>query len=355
MPQKNQRKQGLLGLLLGGPFFSKTYQESLPQKIGDYSLILTVPAKGDFTDLLEPIIEGVRLNTTIPVDNIEETLSLVNERASGKDVWVDLKCRQLRIKEYSVKILNDGEIHYVRLSHKIKVNLPTELWIDDGNFTGQIEDIVNQDTLVIPGSVERRKGLPLASQGEVGIRPSMSVNILDPSLKIDGHFTDNDVKYLEAMKKLGMNKVFISYTKKLSDYEDVWKIHSEAVIIGKPEDKEGMDFVRNDYQKLKAKNKEIGLMLPRGDLYVELDAPHLIIGAMKEIIRAEPNAIAASRIFGSLKDIEKMPACNDLTDIAYLMSLGYKRFMLGDDICLNKNTVKSATGLFKAIAQEYQK
>ena len=43
-------------------------------------------------------------------------------------------------------------------------------------------------------------------------------------------------------------------------------------------------------------------MAARGDLYVEVDRPHLILNAMEKIIKADPNAIAASRMLNSLKN-----------------------------------------------------
>ena len=96
-------------------------------------------------------------------------------------------------------------------------------------------------------------------------------------------------------------------------------------------------------------------MAARGDLLIEVEKPDEIIDACEEIIKAEPNAILASRIFDSLKDLEKIPKSQDMFDLYCGMLMGYKRFLLGDDVCLNKESVKAAIGLFDVIKQKYDK
>jgi len=316
-------------------------------------LILTVPAYAIFGKIAEsPVVESVRLNTTLPVKiPLEDVLANIKEQAEPKDVWIDLKCRQLRITGYNVQIFNDGEIHYIDLSHKIQVDTPTKMWIDDGNFIGNITGILNGNRLVVPSSVERKKGLPLANQGEIGIRPSMSINILDPSLKIDGYLTDKDKEYIEAAKKTGLHNYMLSYVEQKSDITDVLKLDPDAKIVAKIESKKGLGFVRKIYPKYKDK---VNLMAARGDLYVELDKPDLIIDSCEEIINADPQAMFASRLLESVKDVDKIPKCQDLFDVYCGMKMGYKRFLLGDDICSNRISVQSAIGLFDEIRQKYE-
>ena len=94
-------------------------------------------------------------------------------------------------------------------------------------------------------------------------------------------------------------------------------------------------------------------MAARGDLYVEVDRPDQVIDACAEIINADPNAVFASRMFESLKDIDKMPKCQDLFDVYCGMLMGYKRFMIGDDVCLSEGSVRAAIGLFDVLASKY--
>ncbi len=319
-------------------------------------LILTVPAYARFEEVAKkPAVEAIRLNTTLPLrhgDSYEDVLANVKAQADPKPVLIDLKCRQMRITDYNVKILNDGEFHYITLSHDIQVDTPVEMYLDDGNFVGRIERIIDGDTLVVPSSVERRSGLPLTSQGEVGIRPSMSINIMDPSLEIDGYLTEKDKKYIDAAKNLGMHDYMLSYVEEESDLTDVWDLHPEANLIAKIESKGGLEFFRDVYPKYQDK---VTLMAARGDLYMEMDRPDHVIDACEEIIQADEKAILASRVLSSLKDVDKIPDCQDLSDVYCWMQRGYKRFMVGDDVCLKEDSVRAAIGLFDVIADKYRK
>jgi len=317
-------------------------------------LILTVPAYAQFARFAQDkAVESVRLNTTLPVKApLEAVLNRIKAKAEPKDVWIDLKCRQLRITNYYVQILNDKEIHYIDLSHKIKVKTPTKIYIDDGNYVGKIEHIINGNKLVVPSSVEKKRGLPLANQGKVGIRPSMSINILHPSLQIEGYLTDRDKKYIEAAKKAGLHNYMLSYVEHESDITDVLGLDTDAKIVAKIESKKGLDFVRNIYPKYKDK---VNLMAARGDLYIEVEKPDQIIDACEEIISADPYAMFASRLFESLKDVNKAPKCQDLFDIYCGMQMGYKRFLLGDDVCSRRDSVDAAIGLFDVMREKYER
>lgn len=324
-------------------------------------LILTVPAHASFADLArEPSVEGVRVNTTIPVKlSLEDTLTHLLEEASGKDVWIDLKCRQLRITEYNVEILQDKEIHYIDLSHEIKVNTPTEVMLDNGRILGKITDVIKDKRLVIPSSTERREGLPLPGQGEIGIRRGMSVTILDPSLVVKGYLTDRDKEYIEAARKLGIHNYMLSFLERNQDIADVLSLDKEAQIIGKIESPAGMEFVSRVFPKytniLSRFRDRIHLMAARGDLYIQLPKPHEIIGACKQIIKADSRAIMASRIFESLADPDAMPKSQDFSDVYCAMQMGYRRFMLGDDVCRNKDSVIAAIRIFDLLSEEHNK
>lgn len=322
-------------------------------------LILTVPAHAKFGEFAsDPVVEGVRINTTIPVKlTLEETLSNARQEARGKDLWIDLKCRQLRIVDYDVKILQDSEIHYLTLSHEIAVNTPTQVMLDNGKITGNITQIIDNKKLVIPSSVERGQGLPFANRGEVGIRKGMSVTILDPSLKVNGYLTDKDKEYIQAAKKLGVHTYMLSFVEQESDINDLLALDDEARIIAKIESPSGLEFVRSvypEYRKFMSPLRgKINLMAARGDLYLQVPRPDQIIAACKEIVDADYKAIFASRILESLANPQDMPKCGDLFDITCGMYMGYRRFMLGDDVCRKRESVTSAIGLFEVLTKNY--
>ena len=61
-----------------------------------------------------------------------------------------------------------------------------------------------------------------------------------------------------------------------------------------------------------------------------------------------PNAIVASRVFESLA-YHPVPSSADLGDVAFLQSVGYHTFMLGDTVCQRRDTVLEALNLLQAI------
>jgi pyruvate kinase len=93
-------------------------------------------------------------------------------------------------------------------------------------------------------------------------------------------------------------------------------------------------------------------MAARGDLYVEVLHPHRLVGALRDVITADPEAVVASRLFDSLVR-HPVPASADVCDAAFLISLGYRTFLFGDAICLQRDTVIEALNLLEAIAGQF--
>ena len=94
------------------------------------------------------------------------------------------------------------------------------------------------------------------------------------------------------------------------------------------------------------------LMAARGDLFAELEKPHKIIKAMEQIITKDPQAIAASRILGSFSQSYE-PSCADISDVDSLIRMGYRTLMLGDDVCMRRDSVISALNLLEAMDEQY--
>ena len=294
-------------------------------------IILTVPPYASFKELAEnPRVEAIRYNTNLTINHpLEDILSELKQQAGKKPFWIDLKCRQLRITNYSVRIHQDKEIHYLQLNHNIEVDTPTDVWIDGGNFIGKITEIKNKNTIVVPSSTEKGHGLYFPAQGEIGIRPGMAINILAPSLKIEGYLTKKCERYIEAGKKLGIHNYMLSFVEQESDIADLLTLDQDAEIIAKIESKKGLDFVKNSYHRYR---KKVNLMAARGDGYLEVETPDKIIDFCEEIIKADRNAVFASRMFESAVD-GRMLACQDLFDVYCGMQMGYKRFLTGDEVC----------------------
>ena len=172
-----------------------------------------------------------------------------------------------------------------------------------------------------------------------------SINIVHPSLEILGTLTETDLAYLHAMKERGMENIMLSYVEKISDIEEVKSYLPDAEIILKIETQAGLKFAE------KHGHKYGRLAAARGDLFIEVPQPHKIISALKKIIQIDPDAIVASRFLDSLA-YHPVPSSADISDVAFLLTEGYKTFMLGDIICLERGTLVEALNLLKAILDD---
>jgi len=291
--------------------------------------LVTAPPYADFLDEVarHPITAGLRLNTVMPLKHGPQE-ALERLRKFGKPVWVDLKGRQLRVVGGAIPPYTE-----VMLSHPIEVNTPVDAFFSDGNEIVRVM-AVDGKRLILEDGPRRLVG------------PGESVNIIDPSLKIKGTLTETDRAYLAAMKKLDMNKVMLSYVESASDVEEVKQLLPGAEVVLKIETGRGIDFAR------KHGSKYGRLMAARGDLFVEVLQPHRVAKALKEIVKADPQAIAASRIFDSLA-YTPVPSSADIGDAAFLMEIGYRSFMFGDAICLKRETILEGLNLLQALAEDY--
>jgi len=296
--------------------------------------IVTIPPYVSFIDevLKHPAVEGVRLNTVMPVkDSLEDVLKRLDEKAKkfGKDLWVDLKCRQLRVKNYGVPPFTE-----IELSHNLEVNTPTKAYFSDGKETATVLE-VDGNRLIMQEGPKRVVG------------PGESVNIPDRSLKIEGYFTDTDKRYIEAGKKAGADHYMLSFVEGKEDIDAFKELYPEASVVAKIESEKGMNYAVKE-------REDTRLMAARGDLFVELRMPHHIIEAVETIVEKDPEAIAASRIFSSLA-YSLEPSCEDIGDVDNLLRMGYKTLMLGDDICMKRDSIISGLNLFEAVGKRYRK
>lgn len=292
--------------------------------------IVTVPPYADFLDdvAAHPLVSGFRLNTVMPLRG-GPAEALARLRAFGQPLWVDLKGRQLRVVGAAIPPYTE-----VRLSHPIRVDTPVDAFFADGTECVRVA-AVDGDRLILTDGPRRLIG------------PGESVNIVHPSLRIDGTLTETDRAYLMAMRELGLNRVMLSYTEQPDDVQEVKALLPEAEVMLKIETQRGLAFARRH-------GSTYGhLVAARGDLYVEVLRPHRITTALREVIAVDPQAVVASRIFDSLA-YHPVPASADIGDVAFLLSLGYRTFMLGDALCLRRDSVLEALNLLEALAGEFR-
>jgi pyruvate kinase len=290
--------------------------------------LVTAPPYADFLEEVaaHPLVQGLRLNTVMP---LREEPAAVIERLSrlGSPLWVDLKGRQLRVAEAGIPPFTE-----VKLSHPIYVTTPVDAWFSDGRERVRVA-AVDGDRLILADGPRRLVG------------PGESVNIVHPSLRVEGTLTARDREYLEAMGRAGQGRVMLSYVERPSDVEEVLERLPGAEVVLKIENERGVTFARE-------RGSSLGrLCAGRGDLYVEVGRPHKVVGALRAIVASDPGALVASRLFDSLAD-DPVPSAADIGDAAFLMGLGYRTFLLGDAVCLQRDSVLAALNLLEAVAGE---
>jgi pyruvate kinase len=297
----------------------------------DIRAIVTIPPYAPFAEEVarHPIVAGLRLNTVMPIAGPLEPV-LQRLAGLGAPLWVDLKGRQLRVVGAAMPPFTE-----VRVSHAVRVNVPATAFFNDGREPARVVAIEG-DRLILEDGPRRLVG------------PGESINVVDPSLEILGTLTDTDRRYLAAMRDLGLRRVMLSFAEREADAAEVEALLPGAEVILKIESPRGIDLARRLAASPPPRPR---LMAARGDLYVEVLRPHRIVSAMRQVIAADPGAIAASRVFTSLSRGE-VPDCADIGDVAFLMSLGYRTFMLGDEVCLARESVMSALNLLEAVAAE---
>lgn len=272
-------------------------------------------------------VTGVRVNTVMPIkESLKEMIQRISSVVAPKDLWIDLKCRQLRVTNYATVPFSHLEV-----SHPFTVDTPVTAYFHDGLEAATVASVDGNKIIMLDGP-----------QRIVG--PGESINIMSPSLVINGYFTQKDLDYIAAAKEVGIHKYMLSYVESGKDIDALLNLDPKAEAILKIESVKGLKFVREVYPSYKDRAK---LMAARGDLFVEVGKPHYILRALKEIVKVDPDAIAASRLFPSLRT-DLVPVCSEITDVGYLSEIGYHRFMVGDDVCFHEQSLMSALNLIQA-------
>jgi pyruvate kinase len=294
------------------------------------SAIVTMPPYAPFMDeiLKHPVVGGIRLNTVMPIKGkLEDFLKMINEKAQNeeKELWVDLKCRQLRVKNYGVPPFTE-----IELSHNLRVYTPCQAYFSDRNEHATVLE-VEGNKLIMQEGPSRVVG------------PGESVTIVHPTLEIGGYLTETDKRYIEEGSKAGVKRYMLSFVEGKADIEEFRK-YSDAELIAKIESQKGLDNLNEI---------EVKLMAARGDLYMQLHWPHNMISALEKILRRDKNAVAASRILSSLSKNPE-PSCEDIGDLDNLLRMGYKTLMFGDDICFRRDSMMAALNIVSLMAGRYE-
>ena len=279
---------------------------------------------------LDQRVDGIRLNGPInfSLDRIETDVTNATS-LRGAELYFDVKGKQLRVLEVH-PYKNHLEL---KVTHRISVEeLPATVLFKDGRDYATLSK-VDGDMLIFEGG-PRYEVLPCEP---IYVRP--------PKFSIlDNPISDYESKRIEIAKKYGIRKFMLSYVEDETDVTSLREqVGDESEIVAKIESLKGLEYVLSRFKK----TDNLSLMLARGDLYVELNMPHEIITATRKVIEKDPEAMVGSRILHSLRNAD-VPECADFSELAWLYQIGYKRFLLCDELCLKENLLSRSISVFDA-------
>ena len=275
-------------------------------------------------------VAGVRLNSAMVTgDSLDRELELA--RGTRAPVWFDAKGRQLRVLE----VLDNPDYLDIRLNHPIKVETPTEVLLKAGADAGLL------------GSVsEGGHRLTFAANPRYRVRAGESLHIRHPSFEVLGPtFVPAEVDRVERARRSGITRWYLSYVESQRDVDEFREmIGRDAELMLKIESKRGLEYAVGKFHGAPRTN----LVAACGDLFVEVSRPHHILPALRAVVDADPLAMVGSRMLLSLVH-DEVPSLADLTQIAWLRSLGYGRFLLCDELCLREDALERATAVFRSV------
>ncbi len=307
---------------------------------GELELYCTLlPSMGHFGRFArDPRMTGIRLNT--PMLSAEElqhefTLMQALPETVRKKLFFDVKGRQLR----TLQSENHGDHLELVINHPVEAPHGTlVLFKAGGDFA--LLDAVKDD------------GLRLVFQGgpKYFVKPGESFHIISEEFVQHGElFNEWETTRIEAAKAAGFTRFLLSYTESQRDVDQFLElVGADAEVWLKIENERGLRFVSEEF----VPRDNLTLMAARGDLYVEMQRKHDILSALQLILSKDPNAVAGSRILLSVVQ-EPEPSCADLSELAWLREIGYRRYMLCDELCLHEDMLALAVNVFCAVAEDY--
>jgi pyruvate kinase len=269
------------------------------------------------------------------VSELDVELEKIKQFTFDTPLYFDVKGRQLRVTE----VIPDDNKLDIRVNHPISVDTPAPVLFKAGADVALLQEVAEDGyRLIFNGGPQY-----LVKEGE-------SLHIRDESLEIGGNqFTSAEYKKIELVKEAGFKHFYLSYVECQKDVDEFIKLVGDDCLINlKIENKCGLEYVKHEF----VKTPNVRLVAARGDLYVELDRPHEILNATRTLIEADENAIVGSRLLLSTIT-NPVPSCADWNELAWLFDIGYRNFMLCDELCLKENLLARAVNAFEAFNHNY--
>lgn len=272
-------------------------------------------------------LDAFRLNTGMvtALSPLEEIKALKEMLPTGKPVWIDLKCYQLRVTHWAVptygKIILNREIEHISLPAKVSFR---------GDDWTNITAVKGRQLFVDPP--------PRHAIGN-----GQAVNIIADELKIKGDFLlPRDEEYIKASQDLGFTSLFmLSYVQNENQVQSVKEKYPNCVWGLKIEDMAGLEYLTSMQRCLSSTT----LVIARDDLFTNLKGVEkfsMIFDAVSQAISIDPGTIVASRLFTSLAHGGEL-SLGDLTDYRWLKDCGVVNFMLCDSLSDEVKSIIKAT------------
>lgn len=284
-------------------------------------------------------LRGIRLNSAMmSCPELDQELALVRALSPRVPLWFDVKGRQPRV----VEVHPDKHRLIVTLNHPISVKTPQTVLFKAG-----------ADDALLERLEDGGRRLVFAPGNEYGpanrVSPGESLHIRHPSFVIhEPLFTTSELEKIEKVKAAGFTRWFLSYVECQRDIDQFLELVGEdAEVMLKIENERGLEFVARDFKK----RDNLTLVAARGDLYVEVARAHQVLAATKLIVEKDPEALVGSRILLSVMH-SPVPSCADFSELAWLHSIGYRNFMLCDELCLKGDLLNVAVNAFNEFARD---
>lgn len=281
-------------------------------------------------------ISSIRLNSAMmSTTELDEELAKIKNMDIETPLYYDIKGRQLRITEV---IMNPKYLD-IRINHPIQVDTPTPVLFKAGADVALLHEVL-----------EDGRRLKFLGGPKFMVKDGESLHIRDESLQVFGdQFTKIELEKIHKVKDAGFKHWFLSYVQTQQDVDEFRKlVGPDAIVNLKIEDKKGLEYVRTHF----VKDNNTNLVAARGDMYVELDRPHEILGAVRMLVEKDPDAICGSRLLLSTIT-DPVPSCADWHELAWLYDIGYRNMMLCDELCLKEELLARAVNAFQAFRDSY--
>lgn len=300
-----------------------------------YSTLL--PSMGHFSRFAsDPRMRGIRLNTPmLSMDGLRSEFALLAAQNTTAQMFFDVKGRQLR----TLAAEDHGDHLEIVINHPIEAPHRTLVLFKAGGDYALLDEVKDDGhRLVFVGG----------PQWEV--KPGESFHVVSERFVQHGElFNDWELARIEAAKSAGFTRWLLSYTESQRDIDQFLElVGRDAEVWLKIENERGLRFVQDEF----VKRDNLTLVAARGDLYVEMQRKHEILRALQLIVERDPDAVAGSRILLSVVKSD-VPDCADLSELAWLREIKYRRFMLCDEMCLHERMLAIAVNAFWATMEDY--